>query len=156
MFIRNNSAWINKEIAFEVMELKRSCYYEWEANEAARLKKLEATKALEAKVITEFMQKKKRYGASRLTDSLNKRNVKCSHKKVSAIMHKLQLIPASYNKFKVTTTDSNHKHKVFENLLARNFNVDKPNQAWVGDITYIRTEQGWAYLATVIARLKIK
>ena len=69
MFIRNNSAWINKEIAFEVMELKRSSYYEWEANEAVRLKKLEATKALEAEVITEFMQQKKRYGATRLTDT---------------------------------------------------------------------------------------
>jgi len=150
MFIRDNSAWINKEIAFEVMELKRSSYYEWETQEIARLQKLAAAKSIEAEVVIEFVKKKKRYGATRLTDSLNKRNVKCSYKKVSAIMSKLQLVPTGYKKFKITTTDSNHKHKVFENLLARNFNVDKPNLAWVGDITYIRTDQGWVYLATVI------
>lgn len=150
MFIRDNSAWINKEIAFEVMELKRSSYYEWETHELVRLQKLEAFKALEDEVGAEFVKKKKRYGATRITDSLNKRNVTCSYKKVSSIMHKLQLIPVGYKKFKVTTTDSNHRNRVFENLLARNFTVDKPNLAWVGDITYIRTDQGWIYLATVI------
>jgi transposase InsO family protein len=36
------------------------------------------------------------------------------------------------------------------NLLNRQFKVDEPNQVWVGDITYIWTESGWLYLATVI------
>ena len=53
-------------------------------------------------------------------------------------------------KNKITTTNSNHKYKVFDNLLKRNFIVDKPNQVYVGDITYIRTDEGWLYLATVI------
>jgi transposase InsO family protein len=53
-------------------------------------------------------------------------------------------------KFKVTTTNSNHKYKVFDNLLERNFNVEKANQVYVGDITYIKTSEGWLYLATII------
>ena len=51
-------------------------------------------------------------------------------------------------KFKVTT-DSNHRLPVAENLLDRQFTVAAPNRAWVCDITYIPTWEGWLYLATV-------
>ena len=52
-------------------------------------------------------------------------------------------------KFK-PTTNSKHNLPIAENLLNRKFKVDKPNQAWVGDITYIPTEEGWLYLSTWI------
>ena len=48
-----------------------------------------------------------------------------------------------------STTNSNHKHLVAPNLLNRNFAFSQPNQAWVGDITYIPTGEGWLYLAAV-------
>ena len=51
-------------------------------------------------------------------------------------------------KFKATTY-SNHKFNVSPNLLNQNFNIEKPNKVYVGDITYIGTEEGWLYLATV-------
>ncbi len=60
------------------------------------------------------------------------------------------LIPRGWHKYKVATTNSNHKYRVFENLLERNFTVAKPDQAWVSGITYIHTNEGWLYLATVI------
>ncbi|MDQ5981998.1 MAG: putative transposase [Patescibacteria group bacterium] len=60
------------------------------------------------------------------------------------------LVPVGHYRYYVNTTNSNHKYRVFENLLERNFVADKPNQAWVGDITYIPTAEGWLYLATVI------
>ena len=52
-------------------------------------------------------------------------------------------------KYKVTT-NSNHKQPVFENKLNRQFDVEAPNQVYVGDITYIWTQEGWLYLAVVI------
>lgn len=52
-------------------------------------------------------------------------------------------------KFKATTY-SNHTLSLYENILNRRFKVDKPNMAWVGDITYCYTHEGWLYLATVI------
>lgn len=52
-------------------------------------------------------------------------------------------------KFKATT-NSKHNLPVAENLLDREFTVAKPNQAWVGDITYVPTEEGWLYLSTWI------
>ena len=52
-------------------------------------------------------------------------------------------------KYKVTT-DSDHKQPVFDNVVDRQFDVDWPDQVYVGDITYIWTQEGWLYLAVVI------
>jgi len=59
------------------------------------------------------------------------------------------LVCKTQRKFKVTT-DSNHKLSISPNILERNFIAEKPNQKHVGDITYIWTQEGWLYLATVI------
>ena len=48
------------------------------------------------------------------------------------------------------TTIQSDKPAPAPDLLGRNFHTDAPDRAWVGDITHIRTWQGWAYLATVI------
>ncbi len=52
-------------------------------------------------------------------------------------------------KYKVTT-NSNHKLPLFDNLVKRDFDVPQPNQVYVGDITYICTQEGWLYLAVLI------
>ena len=54
------------------------------------------------------------------------------------------------NKKFVVTTDSRHKYPVVENMLNRKFNTDTLGSAWVSDITYIHTAQGWLYLTTVM------
>lgn len=57
------------------------------------------------------------------------------------------LICKARRKFK-SPTNSNHSKNIAPNLLKRQFYVNKPDQYWVGDITYIPTKQGWLYLAT--------
>ena len=52
-------------------------------------------------------------------------------------------------RFKVTT-QSGHNLPVHPNLLNREFSIAQPNRVWLGDITYIRTEEGWLYLAALI------
>ena len=52
-------------------------------------------------------------------------------------------------KFKATT-NSSHSLPVAENLLQQDFTAQRPNQVWVGDITYIATDEGWLYLAVVL------
>ena len=150
MFIKDNSAWINIDIACEILGLSRSSYYEWNANYDKHLQKAKEHQELTQKVINLFTKFKKRYGSRRIVQELEKMGIKCKREKVSSIMEENNLVACGYKKFKVTTTNSNHKYKVFDNLLERNFIVDKPNQVYVGDITYIRTDEGWLYLATVI------
>ena len=52
-------------------------------------------------------------------------------------------------RFKLTT-DSNHDLPIAPNLLDRQFTVTEPDKVWAGDITYIRTSEGWLFLAVVI------
>lgn len=150
MFIKDNSAWININIACEILELSRSAYYEWLDHCDKHLKLANEYQDATKLIIDLFYKFKKRYGVRRITDELTKLGKKYNAKQVAAIMHKNNLISVGYKKYKVTTTNSNHKYKVFDNLLERNFRVDKPNQVFVGDITYVRTNEGWLYLATVI------
>ena len=150
MFIKDNSAWIDVESACRLFGLSRSAYYEWWANEDARIKAAIEYARLGIQIELLFYRCKRRYGARRITDELFKCGIKCSYDKVTKIMQDKKLVPIGHKKYKVTTTNSNHKYKVFDNLLSRNFTVDKPNQVYVGDITYIRTLEGWLYLAVVI------
>ena len=69
--------------------------------------------------------------------------------KVRRLMREAGLKPVWKRKF-VNTTDSKHDLPVAENLLARQFNPAQSNQAWTSDITYIRTQTGWLYLAAVM------
>ncbi|QNT15664.1 IS3 family transposase [Empedobacter stercoris] len=92
---------------------------------------------------------KGRYGSPRIAKELESLGIKVSKQRVARLMKKHALRSILKRKFKVTT-DSSHKYPVVENHLNRNFTVEKPNSAWVSDITYIRTKQGWLYLTTVI------
>jgi putative transposase len=69
--------------------------------------------------------------------------------RVRRLMHEAALRPVWKRKF-VHTTDSKHDLPIAENLLNRQFDVAVPNQAWTSDITYVRTRQGWLYLAAVM------
>ena len=59
-------------------------------------------------------------------------------------------VKARYRRKFKATTNSDHKQPVFDNVLARDFSAAEPDQAYVGDITYIWTQEGWLYLAVFI------
>ena len=63
--------------------------------------------------------------------------------------HHSEIATKRKRKFKATT-DSNHNYPIAPNLLNQCFKVDRPNQVWVSDITYIQTRQGWHYLTVII------
>ena len=80
---------------------------------------------------------------------LIKKGWECSVNRVAQLMRRAGLKSKTGKKFKVTT-DSEHNYPVADNLLNRNFSVDEPNKAWVGDITYIWTRERWLYLAVLL------
>ena len=97
----------------------------------------------------EFLASKGTYGSVRIARKLQKQGHALSQSSVARIMKELELYARPKPKYKATT-DSAHDYKVAENLLQRNFQSERPNAKWVSDITYIRTQSGWAYLTTVI------
>ena len=72
----------------------------------------------------------------------------CSRKRVYRQMQIAGIVSARHRAYKATT-NSQHSHPVVPNLLKRNFFFEQPNQAWVGDITYIPTGESWLYLTIV-------
>ena len=72
-----------------------------------------------------------------------------SGKRVSRLMRQKGLDARPKRPY-VHTTNSNHQRGYCPNLLKRNFVTRAPNQVWVGDITYISTDQGFVYLATLV------
>jgi putative transposase len=77
------------------------------------------------------------------------RHLKRGRRPVAQSLRRQGLCAKAARKFKATT-NSKHALPVAENLLQQNFTAVTPNQVWVGDITYIQTDEGWLYLAVVM------
>lgn len=89
------------------------------------------------------------YGSRRMKEALNGHGYPVGRDKAGKLMKEAGVQVRQHKKFKVTT-DSEHTQPVFDNLLKRQFDVEQPNQAYVADITYIWTQEGWLYLAIVL------
>jgi putative transposase len=89
------------------------------------------------------------YGWPRTWKELLARGIRVGKERVQKLMQLHGIRAKGKRRFKVTT-DSNHDLPIAPNLLNRGFNVNEPDKVWVGDITYIATDEGWLYLAAVI------
>jgi len=95
------------------------------------------------------------YGYRRLGQQLRREGIVVNDKKIRRVQRKYQLFPIRWQSFKIATTDSNHGHKVYPNLLAGK-TLTGINQAWVADITYIRITKGFVFLAAILDRYSRK
>ncbi|NOU74202.1 IS3 family transposase [Paenibacillus sp. LMG 31458] len=130
-----------------ILKVSKSGYYKWIQREpSAREKRL---KVLEKQIRSLFNYYKKRAGSPTITEVLRKKGVAVSSKTVSRLMRKLGLKSITVRKIKATT-NSKHHLPVYDNVLNRQFKALAPNKAWVTDITYIATGEGWLYLASVM------
>jgi len=89
------------------------------------------------------------YGRPRIWRELRNDGVRVGKRRLQTLMQKHGIRAKGKKRFKVTT-DSNHDLPIAPNLLNRQFTVDAQNKVWVGDITYIPTDEGWLFLAVVI------
>ena len=96
-----------------------------------------------------FMTSGQTYGSRRLVSVLNRQGFNAGRYRVRSMMKVAQLVPVWKRKF-VRTTDSRHTGRIAPNLLQQDFNTKRMNEVWVADITYIRTQSGWLYLAAVM------
>jgi transposase InsO family protein len=101
------------------------------------------------KIIEVFRSSKERYGSPRITAELKRGGISCNKKRIARLMNKHGIEAKIFRKYR-NTTNSDHQKEKSENILSREFNRQKRNEVWTGDITYIRTQEGWIYLAAVM------
>jgi putative transposase len=90
------------------------------------------------------------YGSPRIAKELRAQGMPVSRPRVARLMRCAGLRSIVARKYRVATTDSKHGFRVAQNLLDRDFQTGIRGRAWVSDLTYIRTTEGWLYLTTVI------
>ena len=89
------------------------------------------------------------YGSPRVLRDLRSRGMRVSKRRVERTMRSLGLTPPTPRRHR-TTTKRNPAHPVAPNELARDFAATRPNERWVTDITYVWTNEGWAYVAVLL------
>lgn len=130
-----------------VMGVSRSGYYKWlNKKPGPRAKR---RKRLRIRIRYHFEGFKRRYGSPKITAKLREEGWIIAIKTVAMLMKEMGLVSCVVKKYKATT-NSKHTLPVYENVLNREFKVAKPHQAWVADITYVPTSEGWVYLATLM------
>ena len=105
--------------------------------------------ALDVEVRAAHAASRGRYGSPRVHEALRRQGRRVSRKRVEKRMRELGLVGRRPKRFR-RTTEANASDAVAPNLLDRRFRWERPNQAWVGDITYVWTSAGWCYLAILI------
>ena len=132
----------------QVLGVKRSGYYHYQASQVRKREEAEHQEMLEwVKDIAESSDYS--YGSRRMKKALNALSYPVSRNKARKLMQEAGVQARQRKKYKVTT-NSNHKQPVFENLVDRQFDVPQTDQVYVADITYVWTQEGWLYLAVVI------
>ncbi len=89
------------------------------------------------------------YGAPRVHASLAHKGVRCGRKRVARLMA-AEGLQGVHRRKRVRTTLRDHAAAPAPDLVDRDFNTPAPNRLWVTDITYVRTWEGWLYLAAVL------
>ena len=110
---------------------------------------IEYPKGIKADIREIHEKSRQSYGERRIKDDLADLGKTVSRQRIRRLMKEEGLACKTKRKFKATT-DSSHNKPVAENLLKRDFNREQPDQAYVGDITYIPTREGWLYLSVFI------
>ena len=132
----------------KVLKVNRSSYYHWVKVGSVVTKVDEKLNGIIKEV---FENSRQTYGTRRIKHALFKRHgLVTSKRRIAKSMKQLKLVVKMKQRFRVLTTDSNHNYPIAPNILNRDFYTSSADSVYVGDMTYIWTEEGWLYLATVI------
>ena len=148
-FVAENAVTWPVSVQCRVLEVSTSGYYEWLRK--PHTERDERDIAHMAVIRCIFDDYYGIYGSPRIGAEMRDRGYEITNKQVARLMKDMGLKAIQEKRFKPPqTTDSTHGLPVAKNLLNQDFYAERANQKWVGDITYIATNEGWLYLATVI------
>ncbi len=129
------------------LEVSRSGYLQWRRRTPSPRAK--ANTALDARVAAIHAQARQSYGRPRIVRALQAQGIAVGHERVRQSLLRQTLRPVYRKPYRVTT-DSAHTKPIATNVLDRRFEGWAINRAWVADLTYIATKEGWLYLACVL------
>jgi transposase InsO family protein len=131
----------------EAVGISRSAYYGWRKGSPSQRRLANERLLAEIRII--HAEHRQRYGSPRVRAELSERGLRVGKHRVARLMRENGLRARPRRRFR-RTTDSRHRLPVAGNLLQRRFTASRPDEAWVGDITYIWTNEGWAYVAVLL------
>ena len=131
----------------EVLGVSRSGYYAWKGRPEAPRATTDAELLIEIKAAHKVGRGA--YGSPRVHRELRANGRRVGKKRVERLMRREGIVARKKRRFR-RTTDSNHPHPIAPNILDRTFEVALPNTAWVTDVTYVWTYEGWLYLAAIL------
>ena len=131
----------------KVLAVSPSGYYAWRRRPPSAREM--ANRRLRATIRHVFEGSGETYGSPRIYQAMKKMGLLCSRNRVARLMQAEYLRARQARRFR-STTKRNGRHLVAPNLLQRDFAVERPNQKWLADITYIATLEGWLYLAAIM------
>lgn len=132
----------------QVLGGSKSAYYVWLKGAVGARKKRRVV--LEKAIEQVYFDSRQRYGSPRITAELNSSGIAVSRPTVAKIMRQMGLRSNWKKQYKPKTTDSNHSLRIAPNVLNRDFSPTKRRKAWVSDITYIPTLEGFLYLTVIL------
>jgi transposase InsO family protein len=128
----------------QLAQVSRAGFYRWFQEREPQEEEME----LRSSIQKLFLEHRRRYGYRRLTRALRRTGLLVNQKRVQRLMREDNLLAVQPKAF-VSTTNSQHQHKVYLNLASR-LEVSGVNQLWVADITYIRLQGEFVYLAVIL------
>ena len=133
----------------EVFEVSRSGFYAYvERHASPTIDRQEVELVARVKAIA--AKTGQSYGSRRMAKQLQAEGCAVGRCKARRLMQEAGVVVCRPMYRRPLTTNSRHGYGIAPNLLARQFDVEKPDQAWVGDITYLWTAEGWLYLAVLL------
>ena len=130
-----------------LVDVAKSGYQAWCTGKVTPPRKLEDMRLVVA-IKAAHQRGRSIYGPKKIQSELRAQGILASLNRIKRL-RKLHGIRCTHKKKFKVTTDSKHSLPIAENVLNRQFAQTAPNQVWVGDITYIPTDEGWLYLAAV-------
>ena len=138
------------------LRVSPSTYYDWLERQATPGVRALEDQLLSAQILAIHTHSRQTYGSPRIVAALRQAGRAHGRKRVTRLMRQANLCGRQKARYRLQTTDSNHDQPIALNLMAETVPATAPNQIWVGDITYIETQEGWLYLAAVLDRYSRK
>lgn len=146
-FIAAEKASFPIRLLCRTLRVSRAGFYAWQGRAPSTRAQADARLGVEIAAI--HAKTRQRYGSPRIHAELVERGCRAGRKRIARLMRVHGLAARRRRRFRVTT-QSRHPFPIAPNVLARQFRRPGPDQAWVTDITYIPTGEGWLYLAVIL------